>query len=128
MVVKRVQQIMGRVGSLFGKEFNSAPVYGDIHKDIKPKINSYGDKINTDFQCKQVPKENAPYRCLSLIMLDSVVRANKKYHPQTLLEECKYEIKKNTMENLINDDFDSNSSDESDSESDSGSDNDESND
>ena len=26
-------------------------------------------------------------------MLDSVIRANKKYYPQTLLEECKYEIK-----------------------------------
>ena len=39
-------------------------------------------------------------------MLDSVIRANKRYYPQTLLEECKYEIKKNTMESLINDDLD----------------------
>ena len=29
-----------------------------------------------------------------MIMLDSVIRVNKKYYPQTLLEECKYEIKK----------------------------------
>ena len=43
-------------------------------------------------------------------MLDYVIRVNKKYHPQTLLEECKYEIKKNKMEYLINDDLDSNSS------------------
>ena len=27
-------------------------------------------------------------------MLDSVIRANKNYYPQALLEECKYEIKK----------------------------------
>ena len=27
-------------------------------------------------------------------MLDSVIKANKKYYPQTLPEECKYEIKK----------------------------------
>ena len=27
-------------------------------------------------------------------MLDSVIRPNKIYYPQTLLEECKYEIKK----------------------------------
>ena len=33
-------------------------------------------------------------------MLDSVIRANKKYYPQTLLEMCKYEIIKNKMENL----------------------------
>ena len=26
-------------------------------------------------------------------MLDSVIRVNKKYYPQTLLEDCKYEIK-----------------------------------
>ena len=27
-------------------------------------------------------------------MLDSVIRANKKYYPQTLLEDYKYETKK----------------------------------
>ena len=39
-------------------------------------------------------------------MLDSLIRANKIYYPQTLLEECKDEIKKNKMENLINHDLD----------------------
>ena len=51
-------------------------------------------------------------------MLDLVIRVNKKYYPQTFLEECKYEIKKNEMENLINDDLDSSSSNESNNESD----------
>ena len=45
------------------------------------------------------------------------IRANEKYS-QALLEECKYEIKTNRMENLINDDLDPSSSDESDNESD----------
>ena len=36
-------------------------------------------------------------------MLDSVVKAKKKYYPQTLLEECKYEPIKIKMENLIDD-------------------------
>ena len=36
------------------------------------------------------------------------------------MEECKYIIKKNKMENLINDDLDQSSSDESDNESDNG--------
>ena len=31
-------------------------------------------------------------KCLSLIMLDSVIKAKKKDYPQTLREECKYEI------------------------------------
>ena len=38
-------------------------------------------------------------------MLDSVIRVNKKYYPQTLLGECKYIIRKNKMENLINNDL-----------------------
>ena len=50
-------------------------------------------------------------------MSDSVIRAKEQYHPQTLLEECKYEIKKDNMENLINDDLDPSSSDKSDNES-----------
>ena len=48
------------------------------------------------------------------------------------MNECKFEIKKNKMENLINDNLDLSSSDESDNEfdkaSDNKSDNDESND
>ena len=57
-------------------------------------------------------------------MLDSVVRVNKNHYTQTLLEECKYEIKKTKMENLINDDLEWNSSDnETESDSDNESDN-----
>ena len=55
-------------------------------------------------------------------MLDYVNRVNKKYYPQTLLEECKYVIRKNKMENLINGDFNLSSSNESDDESDNESD------
>ena len=39
------------------------------------------------------------------------------------MEECKYEIKKNKMENLINDDLDLSLYDESDNESDNETDN-----
>ena len=75
--------------------------------------------MNTNFQSRKVPKQNVSYKCLSLIMLDSVIRVNKKFYPQIFLEECKYVIRKNKMENLINDDLDLSSSDESDNESDS---------
>ena len=57
-------------------------------------------------------------------MLNSVTRVNKKYYPQILLQECKYKLKKNKMENLINDNLSLNSSDESDNEPDNESDND----
>ena len=38
-------------------------------------------------------------------MLGSVIRVNKEYYPKTLLEECKYEIKKTKMDNFINHDL-----------------------
>ena len=38
-------------------------------------------------------------------MLESIIKAKKKYYPQTLLEECKYEGEKIIMESLIDDDL-----------------------
>ena len=62
-------------------------------------------------------KKNVSYKCLSLIILDSVMKVNKDY-PQTLLEECKHEIEKNKMENPISGDLDLSSPNKSDNESD----------
>ena len=67
-------------------EFDSEPVYGDNDKQIKTKIKKYGDEINRNFQGKNIPKEDASYKCLSLIMLDSVITVNEQYYPQALLE------------------------------------------
>ena len=72
-------------------EFDSKPVYGDDNKYMKTKVKIYAGGMITNFQGKKIPKEKAPSKCLSIIMLDSVIKANKKYYPQTLLEECKYE-------------------------------------
>ena len=38
-------------------------------------------------------------------MLYSVIKANKIFYPQTLLEECKYEQERIQIENLIDDDL-----------------------
>ena len=92
-------------------KFDSEPVYGDINKYINTKIKIYDGNVNTNFQGKKVPNQNASYKCLSLLMLDSVVQVKKKYYPQTLLEEWKYETKKTKMENLINDEVEASSSD-----------------
>ena len=93
-LLKKYNKLWEKVSSFINIKFGSEPVYGDNDEYIKTKIKLYGDKVNI------------------------IIRANKKYYLQTLLEECKYEIRKNKMENFINDDLDSSSSDESDSESD----------
>ena len=131
-LLKKYTKIWKRISSLIKMKFVNEPVYDDSDKYMKTKIKSHGDKVNTNFQGKKLPK-NASYKCLSLIMLHSVVKVNKKYYPQTLLEECKCEIKKTKMENFINNDWDPSSSDietdsDSDNEIDNESDNDESND
>ena len=126
-LLKKCNKIWERVSNLMNIKFDSETIYGDNDKYIKTKIKMSEDRVNTNFQGKEVPKENASYKYLSLIMLDSVIKANKKYYPQTLLEQCKYVIRKNKTENLLNDDLDLSSSAESDSKSDnecdSGSDN-----
>ena len=104
---------MGKISSLIGKEFDNESVYGGNDKYIKAKIKSNGYNKNKHFQSKKVTKENVSYKCLAMVVIDSVIRVNK-----TILGECKYEIKKNKMENLINNDLDSSSSHEPDNESD----------
>ena len=92
-------------------KFESKPVCGVDVKYIKTKIKVYADSIITSFHTKKMPKEKAPSKCLSVIMIDSVVRANKKYYPQTLLEECKYTQEKIKLENYINEDLKDSESD-----------------
>ena len=75
----------------------------------------------THFHNKKMPKEKAPCKCLSIIMLDSFMKANKKYYPQTFLEECKYMQEKVKTENYIDEDLekiesDSNSNGETESD------------
>ena len=117
-MLKKYNQIWKRVEKSLKIEFDNKPVYGDNYIYIKAKIKIYAGSMITNFQSKKVPKEKAPCKCLSIIMLDSVIKAKKKYYPQTLLEECKYEPKKIEMENLIDDDLEKSSSDKSGSESD----------
>ena len=64
-----------------------------------------------------LPEKNKPYKCMSLISLDSIIKINKKYYPETLLQECVYKLINRKVENIItNINFDSSS--ESDYESD----------
>ena len=68
------------------------------------------------FKTKKIPKEKAPCKCLLIITLDSVIKAKKKYCPQTLLEECKYLQEKIKIESLTDDDLEKCDSDEPDND------------
>ena len=128
---KKYNKIWARIEKLMGKDFNTKPICGDDDKHIKTKIKTYEDNITTNFYnkkgSKKVPEEKIPYKCLSIIILDSVLYAYEKYHPQIFLEECKYakeNIKtKNYIHNKLKSESDSNSDNDSDSDSNSGTDN-----
>ena len=126
-LLKNSNKIWEKVEKLLKIDFESKPVYGDDGKYIKTKIKIYADCMITNFRNKKMLKEKIPCKFLSMIMLDSVIKANKKYYPQTLLEDCKYVQEKIKMENLINDDLEKSESDSgSNNETESHTDNDES--
>ena len=87
---KKYCKIWKTIKGLLGIEFDSEPVYGDTDSYIKTKVKMYDNKVNTNFHRKETPKGDSSYKCLSLIMLDSVVKVGKKNYPQVFSEECKY--------------------------------------
>ena len=107
--LKNYNKIWGKIESLMSIYFESKPVYGDGDKYIKTKIKIYKDSLFTNFHNKKIPKEDAPCKCLSIIILDSVIKTNKKYYPKTFLEECKYVREKIKTKNYIDEDLKSDS-------------------
>ena len=110
-LLKKYTKIWETIEGLMKINFESKPVYGEDVKYIKTKIKTYAGNIITNFHNKKMPKEKAPCKCLSIIMIDSVIKANKKYYPQTLLEESKYIQEKTKTENYINEDLEKSESD-----------------
>ena len=104
-------KIWETIEGLMRINFESKPVYGDHDKYIKTKIKIYADNIITSFHNNKLPKEKAPCKCLLIIMIDSVIKADEKYYPQTLLEECKYIQEKIKTENYIKEDLENSESD-----------------
>ena len=104
-LLKKYTKIWETIEGLMKINFESKPVYGDHDKYIKTKIKIYAGSIITNFHNKKMPKEKVPCRCLSIVMIDSVIRVNKKYYPQALLEECKNIQEKIKIENYINEDL-----------------------
>ena len=89
-LLKNHTKIWKKVEKLIRTNFKSSPVYGDNDQYIKTKIKIYTDSIVRNFRNKKMSKEKAPCKYLSIIMIDSVNKANRKYYPQALLEEYKY--------------------------------------
>ena len=113
--------------SLMRKKFDSKLFHGnDDNKYIKTKIKTFKDSIITNFHNKKVPEEKIPYKCLSIIVLDSIIKIYNNYYPQIFWEECVYKQQKqqkqkqnNYITKELKSDSDSNNESESESDTDS---------
>ena len=70
-----------------GIDFESKVTYSDDNdKYINIKIKAYKDSIITNFHnkngSKKIPEEKVPHKCLSIIILDSILYTYEKYYPQ----------------------------------------------
>ena len=114
---------------LMNIDFNTKPTYGDDDKYIKTKIKTYEVNTTTNFynkkEFKKVPEEKIPHKCLSIIILDSVLYAYEKYYPQIFLEQYKYAKENIKTKNYTDKELKSESDSDSDSDSGSGTNNEE---
>ena len=101
-------------------DFNTKTTYGDDDKYIKTKVKTYKDSISKNFcnknGSKKMPEEKVPHKCLSIIILDSVIYAYGKYHPQIFLEKCKYVKENIKFRNYIDEELKSESDTNSDND------------
>ena len=107
-------------------DFNTKTSQCDDDKYIKTKIKTHKDNIITDCYnkkgSKKYQKQKKSHKCLSIIILDSVLYLYEKYYLQIFLEKCKCVQEKIKTENYFDKELKSES--DSDSDSDNYSDND----
>ena len=96
--------IWEKISNFINKNFDSNAVYKD--KYINTKIRSYNNDIITNFRNidnknNKLPEENKPCKCVTLILLDSIIKIDKKYYLQTLVQECVYKVINKKVGNII---------------------------
>ena len=119
-LIKNYNKLWKEIEKLMKIDFNTKTIDGDDDKHIKAKIKTYKDSIITNFYNKngpkKIPEEQVPHKCLSIMILDSVIYIYEKYHPQTFLEECKYVKEKIKTNNYIDEELKSESDSDSDND------------
>ena len=73
-------------------KFRSETVYE--YKYLEAKVREFDGVMKKNLLGNDMPKENMHYTYITCITIDSVLKIDKKNHPQVYLEECKYRVKK----------------------------------
>ena len=79
-LLENFKKIWKKIKRLMGVDFESKATYDD--KYINTKVKTYKDSITANIYdetgFKEVPEEKVPHKCLSIIILDSVLYAHEK--------------------------------------------------
>ena len=105
-LLKSYNKTWESISCLIGKEVDSKVYYGDNINYINTKIKIVRENVCINFYGKLMQKKPLAYKCLSLIMVDFVIKISNKYYSKILLKECKYKAKYYKTECNINYDFD----------------------
>ena len=97
--VFKYNEIWDKIKETLNIKFYSMSVYDK--KSIKAKVRKFNGVIKTNFLGDKILKESMLYTCIACIIIDSVMRKEKKNYPQVYLEECKHRIKKAKMTKFI---------------------------
>ena len=113
-VREKYEQIWDEIKNKLSIKFHSEPIYEQ--KYLKAKVREFDGVIKTNFLGNDMPKEKMHYTCIACKTIDSIMRIDKKNHPEVYLEECKYRVTKRQMSRFINTELKSDLDSELDSE------------
>ena len=116
-VYKKYNEIWKVIRKLLKLKFTVSPVRDD--KYIIAKLKIFKNVNMLTFTNNVIPEKSNPYACISAIDIDSVLKIEKRAHPQAYLEQCKYKLKKRKHSRYIDHleiiDYDSENDSDSDS-------------
>ena len=78
-LLKKYNEIQDRVSKVIKRGIYSDSVYNENY--LKIRIKSYEGKVNTTSHNDKIPKEGSHCVCLSRVLIDSVFKMGKNYHP-----------------------------------------------
>ena len=79
----KYNKIWDAIKNKLGVNFHSEPLHE--YRYLKAKVREFDGVTKTNFLGNDVPKENMRYTCIYCITIDSVLRIDKKKHPQVYL-------------------------------------------
>ena len=103
-LLKKYNEICGKIKSLFKREFDKNPVYENKYITAKLNGTEFEHIIlrnNERYDIPIEPKNNRRHEYLSVILLDSILiypesYCSNKYYPQIFLKKCIYAKDKET--------------------------------